>query len=211
MGSRERRARQRAETRKMILEAARELFVSVGYEGTTMRAIAERIEYTPTAIYHHFRNKQALLAELCRADLTPLLTAMECIDAVADPVERLRRLCEAYVSFGLTHPMHYQLMFMTRLPKTDDADAIPSDPLENTYRLLCDTCAAVIESGQVHPEFTDPEELAQMLWSAMHGVLALHIVKKEGAKIEWRDPHAAAIRLRDSLLRGLLSGAPATS
>lgn len=211
MGSRERRERQRAETRRKILDAAREMFVRVGYEGTTMRAIAERIEYTPTAIYHHFPSKQALLAELCREDLASLAAAMERIGAVTDPVERLRRLGEAYVSFGLAHPMHYQLLFMTRHPNGDDAGSPVAELTEKTYGVLRDTCAAAIEAGRIRPEFSDADELAQILWSAMHGVLSLYIVRKEDETMEWRDPEATAARLRNTLLRGLLSDAPAAS
>jgi len=210
MGSRERRERQQAETRQKILDAAREMFVRLGYEGTTMRAIAERIEYTPTAIYHHFRNKRALFAEVCRTDLLSLAKAMDRIGAVQDPIERLRHLGEAYVRFGLTHPMHYQLLFMTRPPEEDDVEPMGLDPVQNTYGLLRDTCAAAIATGRLRPEFTDPEELAQILWSAMHGVVALHIVRQEHGAIEWRDPQAAAARLRDSLIRGLLSDASPT-
>src|SRR6185369_13375110 len=116
MGSLERRSRERADTRQRILDAAREMFVRRGYEATTMRAIAERIRYTPTAIYHHFRNKEALLIELTSQDFRALAQAFQRIRTVADPVERLRAIGEAYVEFGLAHPMHYRLMFMTPHP-----------------------------------------------------------------------------------------------
>ena len=65
MGVRERRDREREEIRTRILDAARELFATEGYEAVTMRRIADRIEYSATAIYFHFRDKEALLQELC--------------------------------------------------------------------------------------------------------------------------------------------------
>ncbi|HKO02638.1 MAG TPA: helix-turn-helix domain-containing protein, partial [Thermoanaerobaculia bacterium] len=43
----------------MILDAARELFATEGYDAVTMRRIADRIEYSPTAIYFHFNDKEA--------------------------------------------------------------------------------------------------------------------------------------------------------
>jgi AcrR family transcriptional regulator len=64
----ERRERERAETRRGFLDAARRMFVQRGYEGTTMRAIAAKVGYTPTAIYHHFRDKEALVTELSTLD-----------------------------------------------------------------------------------------------------------------------------------------------
>ena len=56
MGSNERRERERLELRQLILDAARELFVEEGYDAVTMRRIAEKIEYTPTTIYLHFKD-----------------------------------------------------------------------------------------------------------------------------------------------------------
>ena len=61
MGINERRERERKEVRKKILEAARGLFVAEGYDAVTMRRIAETIEYSPTAIYVHFKDKETSL------------------------------------------------------------------------------------------------------------------------------------------------------
>ena len=64
----ERRERERTELRELILEAARDLFVELGYEGVSMRKVAQRINYSPTAIYLHFADKEALFHELCARD-----------------------------------------------------------------------------------------------------------------------------------------------
>ncbi len=63
MGVKERREREKSETRDKILDAARELFVTEGYEGVSMRKVAEKIEYSPTAIYVHFADKNELFHE----------------------------------------------------------------------------------------------------------------------------------------------------
>lgn len=212
MGSRERRNRERAGTRQRILDAARDLFVLKGYEATTMRAIADRIEYTPTAIYHHFRNKEALLVELCVADFRSLRQAFERIGRVEDPVERLRRIGQAYVNFAIEHPMHYQTMFMITRPvlppdAKQPAPATADDPGEDAYCFLKVTCEEVIEKGLLRPEYDDADELAQMLWSAMHGLVSLNIVHIHDdwhGWLEWRDVGATAMKICDSLLRGML-------
>src|SRR2546430_3024314 len=117
LSSFERRERERGETRRKILDAARRMFVQQGYEGTTMRAIAAKIGYTPTAIYHHFKDKDALVAELAGLDFRALAQALQQTGTVGDPLERLEKVGAAYVEFGLTHPMQYQFLFMTRRPK----------------------------------------------------------------------------------------------
>ncbi len=205
VGTKERRERERAETREKILDAARDMFVQHGYEATTMRAIAERIEFTPTAIYHHFQNKEALLTELCTADFRALAAAFQRIGRIEDPIERLRRSGLAYVDFALEHLMQYQLLFMTQRPSlAGDKDITRGDPDQDAYAFLRDICAAAIATGRLRPEFRDPEEVAQMAWSALHGILALHIVKHDDDWIEWCDPRTTASRICDAMIRGLL-------
>jgi AcrR family transcriptional regulator len=200
-----RRTRERAETRQRILEAAREMFVQHGYEATTMRAIADRIEYTPTAIYHHFRNKEALLTELCSQDFRALAGAFQRIGRIEDPLERLRRVGEAYVSFALEHPMQYQLLFMTRHPAVDgDREKGHGDPSEDAYAFLRETCTAAVASGRLRPELDDPDEMAQIAWSSLHGLMALHVVMGSHPGIEWRDARATASRMGQALIRGML-------
>ena len=204
MGSLERRSRERADTRQRILDAAREMFVRQGYEATTMRAIADRIEYTPTAIYHHFRNKEALLAELCAADFRALAAAFQKIGRIEDPIERLRRSGLAYVQFGLEHPMQYQLMFMTRRHKEVDDRRHSGNPSEDAYAFLRQTCAHAIATGRLRPEYRDPDELALIAWSSLHGSLSLRIVMEDEDWVHWRDAKTTATRICDTLLGGVL-------
>lgn len=207
MGSKERRERERTDTRQRILDAARDMFVRKGYDATTMRAIASRIEYTPTAIYHHFHNKEALLTELCASDFVTLGSAFRKIGKVEDPVERLRRIGAAYVDFALDHPMHYQLMFMTSRPAVPAAtrsqpDGI-TDPGEDAYEFLRSTCEEAIAAGAFRPEFNDADQVAQMLWSAAHGLVSLQIVKSHDDWIQWCDVRETSMHVCDALLSGI--------
>jgi AcrR family transcriptional regulator len=210
MGSRERRTRERVETRQRILDTARDMFVRHGYEATTMRAIADRIEYTPTAIYHHFASKEALLRELCDLDFRALAAAFQRIGRIEDPIERLRRIGESYVEFALEHPMQYQLMFMTRYPDVKDLKngRVRGDPTEDAYAFLRATCADLVASGWLRPELDDPDQLAQIFWSSLHGLIALHIAKGEDDWIEWRDLRETAARTGEALVRGMMREPP---
>ena len=199
-----RRELERAETRGKILESARRMFVQKGYEGTTMRAIAATIGYTPTAIYHHFKDKDALVAELAGLDFRALAQALQQTGSVGDPVERLERIGAAYVEFGLSHPMQYQFLFMTRRPKSGAQEAMPRDPGEDAYGFLRQTCAAVIATGRLRPEFSDPDELAQMCWGSLHGLVALTVAKGDDPWIPWRDVRQTAAKARGTTLRGIL-------
>ena len=82
MGITERREREKQEVRQRILDAARELFVKDGYEAVTMRKVADAIEYSPTALYLHFKDKESLMRELCHGDFLSLARAFQRIARV---------------------------------------------------------------------------------------------------------------------------------
>src|SRR5262245_10596319 len=113
MGSKQRREREKESLRQDILDAARELFISEGYENVSMRRIAERIEYSPTTIYLYFKDKAELLYSLCEETFSQLAERMSAIASESnDPVEVLRKGCLAYIEFGLKNPNHYRVAFM---------------------------------------------------------------------------------------------------
>ena len=201
-----RRERQKAETRQAILDAARELFVSDGVEATTMRAIAARIGYTPTAIYHHFRDKDALIVELCMADFSALGQAMHKIGRIEDPVERLRRMGLAYTDFALDNPSQYRFMFMTSLrhPLVDGSGNVVTAPDEDAYRFLLQTVAEGIALGVYRPELTDAPELAQIFWGGIHGIISLWFTHADEPNIVLRNPRETVRTMCDAMIRGSL-------
>jgi AcrR family transcriptional regulator len=201
-----RRERQKAETRQAILDAARELFVAEGVEATTMRGIAARIGYTPTAIYHHFRDKDALIVELCMADFRSLGQAMYKIGRIEDPVERLRRMGQAYADFALDNPSQYRFMFMTSIehPSVDAEGREIKMPDEDAYRFLLDTVEEGIARGVYRPELTDGPELAQMFWGSIHGIVSLWFTHQNDPHIILRDPRETIRTVCDTLIRGAL-------
>jgi AcrR family transcriptional regulator len=204
MGTLERRALARDTVRTRILDAARELFVRDGIEAVTMRAIAKRIEYTPTTIYHHFRDKHTLLEELCLLDLGSLAHAFQRIGRIEDPIDRLRRIGLAYIDFAVDHPSHYRFMFMTPKPELAAVAEAAASPDQNAYMILLETVRDGIAAGRYRPEFDDPQQLAQLMWGGLHGIVSLQIVKAEEPWVEWRDVRETARAMIDLSMRGVL-------
>jgi AcrR family transcriptional regulator len=203
LGPKERREREREEIRTRILDAARELFANEGVESVTMRRIADRIEYSPTAIYFHFRDKEALLAELCDCDFRSFAHGFAAIAEIPDPVERLRAAGEAYVSFGLNNPSHYRLMFMT--PKMTESNTIAKgNPEEDAYAFLKVIVADLMQQGRFRDDITDADLAAQVIWSAVHGVVSLEIAKCKDEWVEWRPVADRARMVSDMIINGLL-------
>jgi AcrR family transcriptional regulator len=204
MGTKERRERERTETRERIIDAARELFATRGVDATTMRAIADRIEYTPTAIYHHFRDKDELILEICHRDFRALAQQFVRIGRIDDPIERLLRIGRVYVEFAIEFPNHYRIMFMTALPVHDHHAMEKGNPEEDAYAFLVQTVSEAMEQGRLRPELTDPHQVAQMVWGGIHGIVSLQLAKCNDPWIEWRDVRSTAELLNLSMLRGIL-------
>jgi len=206
LGTVQRREREKQELRGRILDAARELFVEQGFDAVTMRKIAERIEYSPTAIYFHFRDKQALLRELCDADFGALARDFQKIASIGDPIERLRRIGQAYVAFAIAYPSHYRLMFMTPKPAMYAADSgiARGNPEEDAYAFLRATVVDSIAAGRLRGEFQDADLVSQMVWAGTHGVVSLQIAKRTDDWVEWRDATETAHALIEVMIRGLV-------
>jgi AcrR family transcriptional regulator len=206
MGVKERREREKLETRDLILEAARELFVSEGYDRVSMRKVAEKIEYSPTAIYVHFADKEALFRELCHRDFDRLGQVFRRAALPDDPAERLKHIGRTYVEFGRQYPNHYRLMFMTPHPPSelDDHDCqIRGNPEMDAYALLKHTVQQAIDAGVFRAGINDAELISQTLWSAAHGVISLHIAKQFDSWVEWRSLDERVSLILDAVLNGL--------
>jgi len=190
MGSQERRERERGELRQKIVSAARELFAEKGVEAVTMRAVADRIEYTATALYGHFADKNALLHAIVTEDFLLFAKQFHSIESIEDPVVRLREAAHAYVRFGLGHPNHYRLMFMTPLPEISPGIRRGACA-EDAYAFLQKMVGDAKASGALRPELDDPELVCQLYFTALHGIVSMLVAMGEAGHpkatwVEWR-------------------------
>src|SRR5579871_878581 len=209
MGVKERRDREKSETRDKILDAARELFATEGYEGVSMRKVAEKIEYSPTAIYVHFADKNELFRELCHQDFARLAQVFQSSVISTDPVERIRQIGEIYIDFGMRYPNHYKFMFMTPHPEhdLDDEDReMHGNPEKDAYAFLKSAVQQAIDAGCFREELRDAEAVSQTLWAAVHGGVSLDIAERCDAWVQWCPIQQRTEMVLDMALRGLLRG-----
>jgi len=207
MGVKERRAREKSETRDKILDAARELFVTEGYDGVSMRRVAEKIEYSPTAIYVYFADKQELFHELCQQDYSRLAEVFQSSSMSTDPVERLKQIGGTYIEFGMRYPNHYKFMFMTPHPAhepNEEDREVMGNPEMDAYAFLKWAVQQAIDAGRLREEFQDAELISQTLWAAVHGVISLHIAKCSDTWVDWRPLEQRAQLMLEATLRGLV-------
>ena len=200
MGIAERRARQKTSLRRQILDAARTMFAEEGYEAVTMRRLAERIEYSPTAIYLHFEDKDDLFRALSDETFERLIRRIERRrrEHAGDPVAALRAGLHEYVTFGLRHPDHYIVTFMQR-QKAVRLEDFQGSVGARAFGTLVDAVGLCVAGGHFRP--VDVGVTAQILWASTHGLVALHVVKKPFPFAPTKVLIEAQL---DTLVRGLL-------
>jgi len=197
---------ERQQLRTLIIDAARELFVSRGVEAVTMREIAKRIGYSATSIYLHFVDKEALLRAILDTDMLALATSLKEILAIVDPVERMYALGQGYAQFALTHPNHYRLMFMAERTPCNPAESSlqQNNAEQDAYFLLKTVVNDVFVAGHFRDDLQDVDLIAQTIWAGTHGVCSLQINMAEDKWVNWSDISARLQLMHEAMMRGLL-------
>ena len=102
-------------TRDRILSAAKAVLESAGFEGLTIRRVAQRADLSPMALYRHFKNKDELLNALMLDGISAWEAIVRGI-RTQDPVKWLEVLMEAYLDFALTQPHRFDAAFFLPAP-----------------------------------------------------------------------------------------------
>lgn len=164
--------RRRRKVRDAIIEAAEQIFNEEGETGLSMRRIAERIDYSPAALYKYFDSKDALIHEIREMFFERMLRRMEQVTSCINEGPLLGEDCmRAYIETGLEHPAHYKLAFGGF--DTHDHEVIKS---EESYAMaasehLRGMIIQSIEEGWFRD--IDVEQAAASVWSAVHGLTML--------------------------------------
>jgi len=200
MGIKERQERERAAVRHAILGAARDLFVSEGYRNVSMRKIAERIEYSPAAIYGYFPGKDDIFFALAEEGFRLLAGfGLSAADGVADPFERLRRGLWAFYQFSKAHPEYFELMFTDRSVPSINQDFQRFEFFQATTAAAEADIRACMERGQFSARL-DPAAALHVLWAGMLGTASIGLAKRLAPG---EDADALAQDVLDTLLAGL--------
>jgi AcrR family transcriptional regulator len=199
MGTKQRRERQKENLRQEILDAARELFIAEGYPNVSMRRIAEKIEYSPTTIYHYFDDKADLLFHLCDETFAKLAeTSEELLKDQSDPVKTLRQIGRAYVDFGLKHPNHYRVTFINHPTEQVEPGHFEHSTGRKAFSLLKRAVEECVRQGKFRE--IDAQVASQSLWAAVHGITSL-LITHPG--FPWSQVEETIDLVVDSMCQGL--------
>src|ERR1044072_1909275 len=174
MGIADRKEREKLEMKRLIMDAAMRMFVEAGYEKTSIRNIAEKIEYSPATIYLYYKDKDELLYDVQAQGFSQLLEIFQQKATDKDPFKRLAQMSKAYVEFGMGHPYIYDLMFIIRAPMNKiEEEGTKWVNGDACFQYLLVTLEECMEKGLI--KFTDKMVGALSIWSMLHGLVSLNV------------------------------------
>ena len=176
MGVKERKERDKAEMRDMILQSAHKLFIDRGFEEISIRNIAEAIEYSPATIYLYFKDKNDIFFALHTEAFKKFNNYMADLATIADPFERLIGMGEKYIQFTIDHSKYYEIMFIMDNPMDCDENSEKWEEGNKALAGLENLIIACQQAGRFKDQ--DPRVLAFSIWSYMHGMCTLSLRKR---------------------------------
>lgn len=207
MGVKERQERDREEMRQGILDAAQELFVAEGYRNVSIRKIAEKVEYSPAALYSYFPSKDDLFFALAEEGFRKLFEfTNEPARTEDDPLSAIRQGFLRYYQFSRQHPEYFELMFVDR--------SVPKISREwerfGFVQQLIGEVVAVIQRGidqGVFPAGTNAQVAFHLLWVAVHGAATIAVCDRLAPD---ENPDALARDTLEACITGLRAGVATT-
>ena len=187
--------------RAEMLAAAERIFVEHGYEGATIRKIADEVGLSSTALYMHFADKGEILHEICRETFERLIAGnRRVMDETGTADERLERILQAYIDFGFENPNAYRLVYLTRPVEARDGAQSAAQQLGGE---LFASFQAVIDQIGAEGRLIngDARLTAQLFWSGIHGVVSLVITKPY---FDWAARDVLGRSMSEALIRGLV-------
>ena len=158
------------ERRAEILAAAERIFLSSGYEGATIRKIADEVGVSPTALYMHFPDKHAMLMAIGDEALDEVLTQSEAIAAgPGDAKERVRRVLLAHMQFALKNKTAYEVVFCDGARAISKHKGRTRELCERYYRVVADLVVELNKAGRL--KHGSAHGVAQVLWTGCHGLV----------------------------------------
>jgi AcrR family transcriptional regulator len=165
----ERKNKEKEEMTKRILDGARKVFLKNGYERSSMRNIADEINYSPGTLYFYFKDKGQIFHKLYEEGFRLLLSKVKVLDNVEDPFERLKAHGKSFIQFAVGNRDYYNLMFLVE--ETGDykkkGENLAGEALEH-IRMTVKSC-----QDQGRFKGMDTDYLTFMILSSLHGICAL--------------------------------------
>ena len=192
-------ARTRDDQGRRILEAASGLLSEEGASALSVRRIATAAGCSTMGLYSRFGGKDGVVDELYADGFERLITAMKANPVTDDTLADLRRCATCYRDTALANATHYMVMFGGAVPgfvPSDASHAIAHDAFGGLVAKVARCTDAGVLVGS-------PDEIAEVLWGSIHGLVMLELV---GINPLLSDPGERFARALDALFDGFSHG-----
>lgn len=174
------RERRYQRTQQAILNAALSILTEEGIDKLSIRAIADRIDYSPAALYEYYGSKEEIIGALCGEGHNRLKHYMEQVSLSLAPSKYLQEIGLAYIQFALQNPSYFLLTFTSPTTRptftegsTGEPDAEMADH-DSAFSLLLSGVQRAIDCGVVHQSAElSTVEIAYAFWAVVHGAAML--------------------------------------
>ena len=207
MGVKERQEREREAVSRAILDAARELFVTHGYHEVSIRKIADRIEYSPAAIYGYFPSKDDIFFALAEEGFRLLCSSTSDHHSPTDAVDAIRQPFLHVYEFSKSHPEYFALMFLDRTVPKISKDWSRFGFVKDLRFEVDRIIQSAIDGGHF-PAGISAELVFRVLLTAIQGAAVSRLCDRMAFGA---DADAIARDTLEAALTGLRAGFPVTS
>jgi AcrR family transcriptional regulator len=197
----ERKARGSGHLRRAeLLAAAEKIFTVAGYEGATIRKIADEVGVSSTALYMYFQDKSQIMLEICVHALEDLYHKLEAIaDDKADPLAKVRGILEVMMRFGFEQPTAYQLLYCVAPKDINERRNEVIAPLSRScFMRTQQAVEAAIAQGQLRQDMS-PKAMTEALIASCHGLIGMRLANPYAP---WTAPEQMSRVLLDGLFEG---------
>jgi len=155
-----------------LVQAALDLIAEFGPAGFSFAEVTRAVGVSPAAPYRHFRDRDALMADIARRGFDKFAEALSAAwnNGEPDALSAFKAVGQAYLAFARDEPAYFAAMFEARLPPdTSRKLAQATDRAFNVLRQACETLIAGLPSRNRPPVLM----MSLHVWSMAHGIAAL--------------------------------------
>jgi AcrR family transcriptional regulator len=188
--------RKPTDLRQKVLDASLALIEEGGLDRLSMREVARKAGVSHQAPYHHFGDREAILAAIAGEGFATLEQALvrAAAQAGSEPAKAVEAMGRAYVEFALRHPAYFQAMFR--------ADAVPLDGYPEA-RKREDEAFGTLVAGIDKAVSSQPADVRRAIavacWAMVHGLATLILEGSLARKVGI--PKAKQKQLADEVIR----------
>ncbi len=173
--------------REALLAASVDLISQQGIQSLSLRKLAQLIGVSHTSCYHHFKDKDALLAAVAEQGFMQISEGLTLImqNPETPILDKLKLAVSGYVTFAVKNATQYELMFGRDLWQGENHDQFQR-VAKDSFRQYVHLFEQFQQQGILAPS-ENPLRIAQLLWSTLHGLAKLAsdgIFSKKGDQAE---------------------------